>query len=372
MTARAAAEPMLGANSCDTHTLRSTVDSVLDWRYGASNSRLSSLTLKAHEQAWRANDLDWSLDVDLAHRVRGIAHPLAPSAYYNALLRPPMALDDDEAVALATNMIAFMLSQFLHGEQGALLASARVVQAVPTVDAKLYASTQVADEARHVEVYSRYLEEKLEITYPVHPSLRHLIDDILGAGPWDLTVLGMQIIVEGLALAAFNLMHSIAPAEPLIEQITERVARDESRHVAFGVLLLGRAYTSQMTPQEVHLREDFAIHAIHSLHERLLMTPVLERLGYSGDAWHAWVRDNAFMRALRQLLLAKIAPALRSIGLLTPKVSDALKAHQPGLDDLERATDAAWLPREFLGSLRPLLALRRSARRAVHDPSKRG
>ena len=140
------------------------------------------------------------------------------------------------------NMTSFMLSQFLHGEQGALLATAKIVQGVPWEEAKFYAANQVADEARHVEVYHRYLTEKLGVSYPVNANLRTLLDQIIRDPRWDITFLGMQIMVEGLALAAFGVTRMQMADEPLIQDIITRVMGDESRHVAFGVLALHELY----------------------------------------------------------------------------------------------------------------------------------
>ena len=136
-----------------------------------------------------------------------------------------------------------MLSQFLHGEQGALLATAKIVQGVPWEEAKFYAANQVADEARHVEVYHRYLTEKLGLSYECVPSLNRLLDDIITDSRWDITFLGMQIMVEGLALAAFGVTRMQMMDEPLIQDLIGRVMQDESRHVAFGVLSLADLYT---------------------------------------------------------------------------------------------------------------------------------
>ena len=137
--------------------------------------------------------------------------------------------------------MAWTLSQFMHGEQGALLCTAKIVDSVPWMDAKYYAATQVMDEARHVEVYAKYLREKLEWEFPVNVHLRELLDDVLSDPRWDFTYLGMQIMVEGLALAAFGFQYQFSP-DPLLKQITRYVMSDEARHVAFGVLSLQEAY----------------------------------------------------------------------------------------------------------------------------------
>jgi methyl-accepting chemotaxis protein len=151
------------------------------------------------------------------------------------------------------------LSQFLHGEQGALLCTAKITETVPWYDAKLYASTQVVDEARHVEVFARYLDEKLGGGYQVNAHLRMLLDDIINDSRWDMTYLGMQVMVEGLALAAFGFMHQMTE-EPLLKQLLRYVMSDEARHVAFGVLSLKEVYDG-MTDAEMKDRQEFAFEA---------------------------------------------------------------------------------------------------------------
>jgi len=165
-----------------------------------------------------------------------------------------VALDEDAAVYLSANGLtptdayvyaientSHRVSQFLHGEQGALVCTARIVETVPWIDAKYYASTQVMDEARHVEVFGRYLDEKMAMRYPMHAHLGALIDDVLSDSRWDITYLGMQIMIEGLALAAFGAMYQTT-TEPLLRQLIRYVMSDEARHVAFGVLSLQEAY----------------------------------------------------------------------------------------------------------------------------------
>ena len=148
---------------------------------------------------------------------------------------------DKEWVTFGVESQNWTLSQFLHGEQGALICTAKIVESVPWIDAKYYASTQVMDEARHVEVFGKYLDEKLSGHYPVNAHLRMLLDDIIADSRWDLTYLGMQIMVEGLALAAFGFMHQMT-GDPLLKKLLRYVMADEARHVAFGVLSLQEYY----------------------------------------------------------------------------------------------------------------------------------
>ena len=303
-------------------SVKATMETVFDWQYALEKQNLLNLYEKGKTLAWNANDLDWSIDVNIERMVKErVANGM--SALMNTLLSPPKPLGDEEVVEFQLNMNAFMLSQFLHGEQGALLATAKIVQSVPWEEAKFYAANQVADEARHVEVYHRYLTEKLGLSYECVPSLNRLLDDIITDSRWDITFLGMQIMVEGLALAAFGVTRMQMMDEPLIQDLIGRVMQDESRHVAFGVLSLADLYTKEMSASELREREDFVIEATHLLRERLTPTPVFEHLGWDAKIWTEWSNQTPFMRGFRQMMFQKIVPNLKRLGLLTPRVRAA-------------------------------------------------
>jgi hypothetical protein len=156
----------------------------------------------------------------------------------------------------------------------------------------------------------------------VNRHLRVLLDQIISDSRWDMTYLGMQIMVEGLALAAFGLMKLEWPDEPLIQDITTRIMGDESRHVAFGVLSLEHLYTHELSASEVREREEFVIEATHLMRDRLLMEDVYERMGLDVKTWLAWSIETPFMQGFRQMLFSKIVPNLRRLGLLTPRVRE--------------------------------------------------
>ena len=344
--------------------VRATIESVLDWSYEQSNDRLANLYGKAKTYGWNASELAWETPVDVEALLQSAGEET--TSYVEHLLQPPRRLSAREAVELPLHINAFMLSQFLHGEQGALLASAKLVQIAPSLDAKLFAATQVVDEARHVEVYHRYLTEKLQVSYEVHPCLSELLDTIMRDPRWDVTYLGMQIMVEGLALAAFGMMRLIMPGEPLIQQITERIMRDEARHVAFGVIALERIYTTEIGEAELREREEFVIEATRLLHARLLMSPVFERLQLPSHEWEPWIQQTAYMRAFRQMLFSKIVPNLKRLGLLTPRVRNAFTGldilrYESEQDSVEDPNVA--IPTELLRNLLPLLKDRRRERR---------
>jgi len=203
----------------------------------------------------------------------------------------------------------------MHGEQGALLCTAKIVETVPWIDAKYYAATQVVDEARHVEVFSRYLDTKLEGHYPINAHLRMLLDDIIRDSRWDMTYLGMQIMVEGLALAAFGFMHKIT-TEPLLKRLLRYVMSDEARHVAFGVLSL-QEYYAGLSEAEIRVRQEFAFEAAIRMRDRFLQQEVWDRLGVDpkvmvGHLLALPTEENTFQK----MLFSKIVPHCKKLGLL--------------------------------------------------------
>ena len=302
-----------------TESVSANVETIFDWQYSLERDKLLSLYEKGKALSWNAADLDWSIEVDIDKLTYGRIQA-GSAEMANQLLDPPYPLSAKESAELNLNYNAWMLSQFLHGEQGALLATAKIVLEAPLEEAKWYAANQVQDEARHVEVYHRYLTEKLGRSFEVNRHLQTLLDQIISDSRWDMTYLGMQIMVEGLALAAFGLMKAEMSDEPLIQDITARIMQDEARHVAFGVLSLEDIYRNQLTSAELREREDFVIEATYLMRDRLMMEQVYERMGWDVKTWVEWSLRTPFMTAFRQMLFSKIVPNLKRLGLLTPRV----------------------------------------------------
>jgi hypothetical protein len=234
-------------------------------------------------------------------------------------------------------MLAWQLSQFLHGEQGALMTASQLVSCVPWIDAKYYAATQAMDEARHVEVFDRYLREKLEWEFPINEHLRKLLDVILSDARWDLKYLGMQILVEGLAMAAFGNLHQIAE-DPLLVEVILYVMRDEARHVAFGVLSL-EGYYREMSAPELRDREDFIIEASQLMRDRLIGDDIADVMGFDRGEVRERILASPIMAAFRSQLFSRVVPNVKRLGLLTPRVRGAFE--QLGVIQFEDADPAA-------------------------------
>jgi hypothetical protein len=299
------------------HNVHSTYDSVFTWDYEkGQRPKLDKLYEKAKKAQWNAQtDLPWEIEVDQEAVVA--ANAIANgglTADIDVSGTPLQTWGDKEWLEFGVQSQNWTLSQFMHGEQGALICTAKIVESVPWIDAKYYAATQVMDEARHVEVFNKYLDEKLSGHFPINAHLRMLLDDIIADSRWDMTYLGMQIMVEGLALAAFGFMHNMT-TEPLLKQMLRYVMSDESRHVAFGVLSL-QEYYSQLSAPELRERQEFAFEAAVRMRDRFLQQEVWERMGVDGKQVAPLMMQVPERQMFQVMLFSKIVPNLKKLGLL--------------------------------------------------------
>jgi len=287
------------------------------WEYDDGRENLLKLYKKGKAKQWDADErIDWSQDLDPENpqQMPDDAIPIHDSDVFRRMTAK-------EKTRLRHHFQTWQLSQFLHGEQGALVCTAKIVQQVPSMDAKFYASTQVIDEARHVEAYSRLLHDKFEMAYPITPTLKRLLDDILHDSRWDMTYLGMQVLIEGLALAAFATIRDQSK-NPLSQSVNAYVMQDEARHVAFGRFAL-RDYYPQLTDAERDEREEFAVEACYLLRDRFQAEEVWEHLGLPVDECAAHMLESGFMQYYRSMLFSRIVPTIKDIGLWGPRIQKA-------------------------------------------------
>ncbi len=304
------------------HVVKDNADAIFTWNYEkGERPALNKLYEKAKNSQWNGEtDLPWHLEVDIEKVAANAPRDPESDPVFVAATSPSGPLHhwgEKEWSEFVIESQNWTISQFMHGEQGALVCTAKIVETVPWIDAKYYASTQVMDEARHVEVFAKYLDTKLSGHYPINAHLQMLLDDIISDSRWDMTYLGMQIMVEGLALAAFGFMHQMT-ADPLLKKLLRYVMSDEARHVAFGVLSL-KEYYGELTDAEMLERQEFTFEAAVRMRDRFLQQEVWERMGvdvrtmikiqleHGGDK-----NEDPF----QQLLFSKIVPNCKKLGLL--------------------------------------------------------
>src|SRR6478736_1555662 len=304
-------------DSATKWSVETPTTTVFSWDYTHGREQLLRLYDKGTRRQWVASDrIDWSheLDPDNPLGAPDEAIPIADSPIW-------ARMNEEERGEVRRHAVSWQFSQFMHGEQGALMCASKIVNMVPDIDSKFYAATQVVDEARHVEVYSRFLHEKLDLTYPINPYLKTLLDQALSDSRWDFTYLAMHVLIEGLALAAFGLIRNVA-TDPLGRAVNADVMQDEARHVMFGRLAL-RDYYPQLSQAERDEREEFAVEACYLMRDRFLAEEVWERLGLPVDEIIDHVRNSETQLLFRGFLFQRIVPVLRDIGLFGPKIRAA-------------------------------------------------
>ncbi|MFZ4234596.1 ferritin-like domain-containing protein [Streptomyces murinus] len=303
------------------------------WEYDDGRERLLALYQKGKDKQWDATRrIDWDLEVD-PHDVLGT--PDEATALYGTPYWDRMS--ERERGELRRHFASWQFSQFLHGEQGAMICAARIVESVPDLDAKFYSATQTMDEARHAEIYSRFLKEKIGLVYPINDNLQALLGDTLRDSRWDMPYLGMQVLIEGLALAAFGLIRDTTD-KPLPRQILTYVMQDEARHVAFGRMAL-RDYYRQLTDAELREREEFVVEGCCLMRDRLRGVEVLENFGIPRAEAEELTEHTEFLRLFRKLLFSRIVPCVKDIGLWGERLRRAyvdLGVLELGDSDLEQ------------------------------------
>ena len=287
-----------------------------NWDYIVVDDRIKKLYELGKKLNWNEDfDLDWSQDF-----------PKDQFLINSDIFKTPEVeldgyddLSFEKKIEIDRHRVSWNLGQFLHGEQGALLVASQLVSCAPTFNAKLYAASQTFDEARHVNCFNRYLKEKIGFQYPSTDGLKSLMDKILTDERWDLKFIGMQIIIEGLALAAFNNLKLILN-DGLLKQLLHYVIRDEARHVTFGVNYL-EDYLKTLSKSEIEDRAQFAFEACVVMRDRLISGEVISRfLDYTPEEAHKIAEESEQGENFKNLLFTKIIPNLTRIGLITDKV----------------------------------------------------
>jgi hypothetical protein len=308
--------------------IHSEIDTVFQRSYETTAPDLRRLYENAKRDQWNASrDIDWSTDVDLDRGVfadeliDGFSTPTVERLERKTLRR------------LNVEFSAWRLSQLLHGEEGAMLACAQLVDLVPGNDAKLFLSTQVVDEARHTEVLSRYLKEKCGgRIYPMNRNVRHLFDFILGNGKWFVKTVGLQLVAETFAVALFRMLGETA-IDPMLANICKRILTDEARHMGFSVLSLPDEIRG-LSSSDLHELEDFLHEALVLLLSGQFPQEAYETVGMSSADIDQIRRarkeiaagtDHALFRKLfKREMHQTVVTNMKKVGLLNERTSKFL------------------------------------------------
>ena len=295
------------------------LETLWDYDYEPTHQELETLYETAKKNQWNGSTaIDWTRPVGKEGAVLNVQAAFAGTNFFTRLT-------PEEQKEVEVRVSAWRLSQFLHGEQGALVVCGQLVNSIPELDAKLYASTQVVDEGRHVEVFERYVK-KLHKIYPVDPLLKAVLDEILTTNLWELKLLGMQMIVEGLAIAAFNLMRR-QTGDATLGQLLDYVLQDEGRHVNFGYFALKRSIPD-MEPVTREALEDFTFTVCDKMYARDERTgfqsvkQVWAEMGWDGDKiWRDTVAHSQTTKAFNSFLFREnLMPRLQKLGLISPRI----------------------------------------------------
>ena len=311
-----------------------------NWDYTLQENRIKKLYELGKKLNWNVE-----LDIDWSRPFEELTEP--PEIFWDDY-PPYKKFSDKEKVDFLNHRISWSQSQFLHGEQGALLVASQLASCAPTYNAKLYAASQTFDEARHVEAFNKYIQTRIKMMYPVGNALKSILDKILTDPRWDLKFIGMQLIIEGLALAAFRTSRDLTP-DPVLKDMLDLIIRDEARHVTFGINYL-EEFVTTLSEKEIEERAQFAYEACYLSKERLVSIEVYEHFGWNVEDARQFQLSSEIMQTFQKLLFQRVMPNLKRIGLLT----DSIRPKFEKLGILEYEDDASDADIDWADLSRPL------------------
>ena len=285
-----------------------------NWDYKVQDNRIKKLYELGKELEWNVEkDVDWSIPYP---EFTDDAFKFMDDQWKNH--KDYAKLSYEDRCQFIKDSQDWTISQLMHGEQGALLVASQLTSCAPTFNAKLYAASQTFDEARHVEAFNKYLQTRIGRILPIGKNLKALLDKILTDPRWDFKFIGMQIIIEGLALAIFNTMRDTTQ-DPVFKRLLGLVIRDEARHVTFGVNYL-TSFVTTLTEEERIEREDFCLEACTVMRNRFRQYEVWEKWGFDLEYTDEYSQENTLGSQFQYLLFNRVMPNLKKIGLLPDRL----------------------------------------------------
>jgi hypothetical protein len=300
------------------------VDLHWTWNYASEVEELRALYERGKKGQWNAeSDVDWSIPFP---RERWFLPKEGLQILPSVLAI--MGADDDTCREAAFDEFAWTFSQLLHGEQAALQLCGQLTNSCPTMDAKFYAASQVVDEARHIEVISKFLQRKIGTIYPIGGTLKVLLDKLLEAPTWKTKTLGMQCLFEGMAVGIFDMIQK-GSTNPLLSDVIRRVKQDEARHAAFGILTMRRT-VRDATPAEMAEMEDFSFNVLETLNANQqldMLRDLCPKYGLDPEnvvlmllGQEKWAEFNS------EVFMHTVVPNLARLGLITERTEARYRA----------------------------------------------
>lgn len=230
-------------------------------RYGQRTSAFDAIIAATHDHFWDPTDATYiSFEQPFDLREETVL-PREMIVELNCAVAD--RLDEGQRIALANENARWILSSILHGEQGALSLSASLCQILHDPGAQEYAANQVREEARHVTGFARYMHARWGSPLPVGQTLGTLMNELVAAPEVYKKLVGMQMLIEGLAMGAFATLHARA-RDPLLCKLTQLVMTDEAFHHRFGKIWADRT-VPKLTEEEHNKVEDWAARCFQTL-----------------------------------------------------------------------------------------------------------
>jgi hypothetical protein len=213
-------------------------------------------------------------------------------------------LDEGQQIRLANESTRFSMSQILHGEQGALSLSASLCHVLYDPGAQEYATNQAREEARHVTAFSKYIGARWGTPLRAGATLQSLMNELVLAPEVYKKLVGMQMLIEGLAMGAFATLHS-RTQDPVLRRTVQLVMTDEAFHHRFGRIWAKR--TVPKLTEEEHIKvEDWAAACFHKVFTNLVNAEQKQAIYPEFGLDWQWVRAavmEAFTDADRRRLM---------------------------------------------------------------------
>jgi P-aminobenzoate N-oxygenase AurF len=313
-------------------------------RYGRRCSAFDRIISATHDHFWDPLDrryIDFSQTFDL-ERQQILPDEMCPIFQ----TRLGERLKGADHIRFANQSARWSLSSILHGEQGALALSASLCHILSDPGAQEYAANQTREEARHVTAFSAYIAARFGTPLPCGPTLENLLTELVLAPEVYKKIVGMQMLVEGLAMGAFATLYQKS-GDPLLVRLCQLVMTDEAFHHKFGKIWADRTIP-KLTPEEHNLVEDWAAQCFQTLLFNLVnpeqMKPVYAAAGLDWQEAMAAIQeafgDDQRREQMKQSanIFRVLIKTLLNAGIITARTR-AFYAVYVDMDELKREGD---------------------------------